>query len=99
MEAVYHTAIVVYGKEYYFGGGMSGSGITELTNPATTTLGKFQLCLFISVPRINSRFKRLFYTTFLRRTWESIQINTFLNCSIFVNYISGEIFGLSWLIS
>merc|ERR1712212_1397588 len=32
-------AIVVYGKEYYYGGGISGSGVTELEQPGTTQLG------------------------------------------------------------
>jgi hypothetical protein len=40
LEAIYHTAIVVYGKEYYYGGGLSGSGITELDRPGTTQLGQ-----------------------------------------------------------
>ena len=39
MDAIYHTAIVVYGKEYYYGGGISGSGVTELEQPGTTQLG------------------------------------------------------------
>ena len=40
LEAIYHTAIVVYGKEYYYGGGISGTGINELDRPGTTQLGK-----------------------------------------------------------
>ena len=40
MEAIYHTAIVVYGKEYYYGGGISGTGINELDRPGTTQLGE-----------------------------------------------------------
>ena len=39
LDAIYHTAIVVYGKEYYYGGGISGSGVTELEHPGTTQLG------------------------------------------------------------
>ena len=39
LDAIYHTAIVVYGKEYYYGGGISGSGVTELEQPGTTQLG------------------------------------------------------------
>ena len=44
LEAIYHTAIVVYGKEYYYGGGISGTGINELDRPGTTQLGKHLRC-------------------------------------------------------
>jgi hypothetical protein len=39
LEAIYHTAIIYNGMEYYFGGGNVGSGVTSCP-PGTTQLGQ-----------------------------------------------------------
>ena len=40
LDGVWHTAIVVYGKEYFYGGsGDSGSGI-QWCNPGGTVMGQ-----------------------------------------------------------
>merc|ERR1712123_254632 len=61
LEAIYHTAIIVYGKEYYYGGGISGTGINELDRPGTTQLGAPMRRVTLGATEIDQEM-RLFLT-------------------------------------